>query len=367
MHITDIREKSVPMGAAMRNAVIDFSKMTVSAVAVVTDVVRDGKPVVGFGFNSNGRYAQGEIIRTRLAPRIFELTPEQQQNQAGDNLDPISLRSAMLRNEKPGGHGERAIAVAAVEIALWDAAAKIAEVPLWQMLGGEDAENRIFVYAAGGYYDEEKGIPGLLEEVRGYLASGYTWVKIKIGGATLEEDIRRIEAVLELLGGDGGIDGVNRFVEGLSGRSSSALGDLGLLAPLGFAFAVGMASAVNPCGFAMLPAYLGLYLGKGKGEGNVSPVKQLYQAIVVGGAVTCGFLVLFGGLFGLGDFLIHGFDVFAVEGESLQFEHIAAVVAQSKGDFDALGQVVQLFLGETCAGVDDDGGGDTGHATGFFF
>ena len=204
MRITDIYEKSVPMGAAMRNAVIDFSKMTVSAVAVVTDVVRDGKPVVGFGFNSNGRYAQGEIIRTRLAPRIFELTPEQQQNQAGDNLDPISLRSAMLRNEKPGGHGERAIAVAAVEIALWDAAAKIAEVPLWQMLGGEDAENRVFVYAAGGYYDEEKGIPGLLEEVRGYLASGYTWVKIKIGGATLEEDIRRIEAVLELLGGDGG-------------------------------------------------------------------------------------------------------------------------------------------------------------------
>jgi len=99
-----------------------------------------------------------------------------------------------------------------------------------------------------------------------------------------------------LLGGDGGIDGVNGFVEGLSGRSSSALGDLGLLAPLGFAFAVGMASAVNPCGFAMLPAYLGLYLGKGKDEGDISPVKQLSQAIVVGGAVTCGFLVLFGGV-----------------------------------------------------------------------
>ena len=214
MRIVEIREKAVPMGAAMRNAVIDFSKMTVSAVAVVTDVIRDGKPIIGYGFNSNGRYAQGEVIRARLAPRILELTPEQQQNQTGDNLDPKALRAAMMQNEKPGGHGERAVAVAAVEIAIWDAAAKIAGVPLWRMLGGEEAETRVFVYAAGGYYDEEKGIPGLLEEVRGYLASGYTWVKIKIGGAPLDDDIRRIEAVLELLGGDGGrlaVDANGRF------------------------------------------------------------------------------------------------------------------------------------------------------------
>jgi len=214
MRITEIQEKSVPMGAAMRNAVIDFSKMTVSAVAVVTDVLRDGRPVIGFGFNSNGRYAQGEIIRTRLAPRILELAPEHQQNQAGDNIDPAALRAAMMQNEKPGGHGERAVAVAAVEIAIWDAAAKIAGLPLWQMLGGAEAESRVFVYAAGGYYDDENGIPGLLQEVQGYLDAGYTWVKIKIGGAPLDEDIRRIEAVLELLGGDGGrlaVDANGRF------------------------------------------------------------------------------------------------------------------------------------------------------------
>ncbi len=214
MRITEIRDKSVPMGAPMRNAVIDFSKMTVSAVAVVTDVVRGGRPVIGYGFNSNGRYAQGEIIRARLAPRILELTPEQQQNAAGDNLDPARLRAAMLRNEKPGGHGERAVAVAAVEIAIWDAVAKIEGLPLWRLLGGEAAENRVFVYAAGGYYDEEKGVAGLIEEVRGYLAEGYDWVKIKIGGAPLDEDIRRIEAVLELLGGEGGrlaVDANGRF------------------------------------------------------------------------------------------------------------------------------------------------------------
>ena len=98
-----------------------------------------------------------------------------------------------------------------------------------------------------------------------------------------------------IIGSDSGIDGVNGFVESLSGSSSSTLGGWGLLAPLGFAFAVGMASAVNPCGFAMLPAYLGLYLGDTDEEAKkVSPLKNLRQALLVGGTVTAGFVVLFG-------------------------------------------------------------------------
>jgi cytochrome c biogenesis protein CcdA len=98
-----------------------------------------------------------------------------------------------------------------------------------------------------------------------------------------------------ITGGGGGIDGVNGFVESLSGDSSSILGDLGLLAPLGFAFAAGMASAVNPCGFAMLPAYLGLYLGSDdEAKEDVNPVRHLGRALLVGGSVTAGFVVLFG-------------------------------------------------------------------------
>ena len=46
--------------------------MTTSLVAVVTEVVRDGKPVVGYGFNSNGRYGQGGLIRERFADRILD-------------------------------------------------------------------------------------------------------------------------------------------------------------------------------------------------------------------------------------------------------------------------------------------------------
>ena len=100
-----------------------------------------------------------------------------------------------------------------------------------------------------------------------------------------------------LIGGGGGIDGVNGFVESLSGDSSSLLGGLGLglLAPLGFAFAAGMVSAVNPCGFAMLPAYLGLYLGSDQQAlGSSNPAKQMGKALLVGAAVTAGFVVLFG-------------------------------------------------------------------------
>jgi len=231
MRITDIREAAAPLGAPMRNSVIDFSKMTVSTVAVITDVIRDGKPVIGYGFNSNGRYAQGEIIRSRLVPRILALSPEEQQTAAGDNLNPAQLYAAMLRNEKPGGHGERAVAVAAVEIAIWDATAKIAGLPLWRFLGGDDVQPRAFTYAAGGYYEVNEGISGLVEEVQGYLDQGYTWTKIKIGGASLDDDLRRIEAVLELLDGDGSrlaVDANGRFDLETSLRYCAAMAPYGL-------------------------------------------------------------------------------------------------------------------------------------------
>ncbi len=98
-----------------------------------------------------------------------------------------------------------------------------------------------------------------------------------------------------LVGNSSGIDGVNSFVETLSGTSGSFLGGLGILAPLGFAFAAGVAAAFNPCGFAMLPAYMGLYMGTGEGD---DPRRHLFhdlgRALVVGGVVTAGFIVLFG-------------------------------------------------------------------------
>lgn len=202
MKITEIREVTKPIKSDIRNAYIDFSKMTLSLVAVVTDVVRDGKPVIGYGFNSNGRYGQGGLIRERFAPRILEAAPESLLD-AGGILDPHKVWETAMKNEKPGGHGERSVAVGTIDMAVWDAVAKIEGKPLYQMLaerhGNGQPDRKVFVYAAGGYYWPGQGLEGLEREMRSYLDRGYAVVKKKIGGASLGEDCRRIEAVLKLL------------------------------------------------------------------------------------------------------------------------------------------------------------------------
>lgn len=205
MRIVEIRECSAALRSSMRNAFIDFSHMTLSVVAVVTDVVRDGRAVVGFGFNSNGRYAQGGVLRERVIPRIMEADPGTLLEDGGGNFDPTRIRACMLRNEKPGGHGERAFAVGAVDAAVWDAVAKIEEKPLYRVFSerfnGGRWDRRVKVYPGGGYYDAEKGIAGLVAEMRGYRDDGYTLMKMKVGGASLDEDRARIEAVLRVTGG----------------------------------------------------------------------------------------------------------------------------------------------------------------------
>jgi len=196
MRILDIREITQPIASPIRNAYIDFTKMTTSLVAVVTDAVREGKPVVGYGFNSNGRYGQGGLIRERFAPRLLEADPKALLNDAGDNLDPDKVWSTLMSNEKPGGHGERSVAVGTIDMAVWDAVAKIAGKPLFQWLAERhrrSADRRVFVYAAGGYYYPGKDLSMLRGEMRGYLDRGYNVVKMKIGGAKIEEDAKRIE------------------------------------------------------------------------------------------------------------------------------------------------------------------------------
>jgi D(-)-tartrate dehydratase len=204
MRIVELRERTVPIASSIANAYIDFSKMTLSLVAVITDVVRDGAPVVGYGFNSNGRYGQGCLIRERFAPRILDAKSDTLLNEAGDNLDPHKISAAMFTNEKPGGHGERSVAIGTIDMAVWDAVAKIANKPLFRVLaeryGGGQANPRVFVYAAGGYYYPGKDIAQLKNEMRSYLDRGFSVVKMKIGGVPLADDLRRIEAVLGLLG-----------------------------------------------------------------------------------------------------------------------------------------------------------------------
>ncbi len=216
MRILEIREKTVSIGSAIANAYIDFSKMTCSVVALVTNVIRDGRPVVGYGFNSNGRYGAGALMRERFIPRLLEADPKTLIDDANGNLDPIAIWRTLMTNEKPGGHGERSVAVGTIDMAVWDAVAKIAGVPLYRLLAdryrGGQADTKVWVYAAGGYYYPGKDDTALQNEMRGYLDLGYRVVKMKIG-AGLREDLRRIEAVLKVVG-DGkclAVDANGRF------------------------------------------------------------------------------------------------------------------------------------------------------------
>lgn len=202
VRIVDIRVTTVPIEAPLANAAVAFTEMTVSPVAVVTDARVDGRQVVGLGFTPPGRYGQESLLRERLIPRILAASPEDLVDVDG-NLDPELVRRVMLANEKPGGHGDRAVAAAAVEMAVWDAVAKIEGVPLYAALSRRyragEVPHRVDVYAAGGYYAPERTLASLKQELRGYFEAGFTVVKMKVGGG-LEHDRARIEAALGVTG-----------------------------------------------------------------------------------------------------------------------------------------------------------------------
>lgn len=88
------------------------------------------------------------------------------------------------------------------------------------------------------------------------------------------------------------VGGLNVAVERASSWFSNTIDDLGSALPLGFAFAAGTVSAFNPCGFPLLPTYLGLFLAEGSGS-NAAPVRRLGRSLTVGGTVTGGFVLLF--------------------------------------------------------------------------
>ncbi len=203
MRIVDIRETAVPLNSTLANSSIDFSEMTTSVVAVITDVKRSGKPVCGFAFNSTGRYACGAQMRARFIPRILKAPPDSLLDDAGNNFAPEKILAVMLQNEKSGGHSERSVGIGTIEVAVWDAVAKIADKPLHRLLaerfnGGKIAD-KVFCYVGGGWYAPGKTTKDLQDEMRRHLDAGYTMVKMKVGGMPLADDLARVEAVKSIL------------------------------------------------------------------------------------------------------------------------------------------------------------------------
>jgi D(-)-tartrate dehydratase len=258
MRIVDIRETAIPLKSELKNSSFDFTEMTTSVVAVITDVIRDGRPVTGFAFNSTGRYACGAQMRARFIPRILAAKPETLLDATGKNFDPAKVLAVMLQREKSGGHSERSIAIGTIEVALWDAVAKIAEKPLHRLLaerynGGQVAE-RVFCYVGGGWYLPGQTIHDLQDEMLRHLDGGYTMVKMKVGGLPLADDVRRVAAVKETLGNRAAlaVDANAKFAREEALAYARALGDFGLrwfeepCDPLDFALLAEIASVYVP-------------------------------------------------------------------------------------------------------------------------
>ena len=193
MRIVEVRERTLPI-SRYADPAVPSGGLTTSAVAVITDVIRGGHPVIGYGFASIGRFAQGGLIRERFAPRLLAAQEADLVDQAGSNLDPFRAWRLMMASEKPGGHGERCVAVETLDMALWDASAKIAGVPLYRHLADRLGENettwpQVAVYAGGGYYYPTDDVGRLSDEIRSLKDLGYHRVKIKIGGAPLLQDL----------------------------------------------------------------------------------------------------------------------------------------------------------------------------------
>lgn len=233
MKITQIREITIPLGSNMRNAYVDFSTMTASLVAVVSDRIVDGAPIVGYGFSSPGRFAQGDIIRERAIPRIVAAQPASLLAEDG-LLDPFKVQEVMRKNEKPGGHGDRSVAFGTVDAAMWDLAAKVRDLPLAQyvsnLYGSGSTAESVWVYAAGGYYTDGGGVSSLVDELRSYRDQGFTEVKMKIGGLPLIDDLKRVEAAASAVGASHlAVDANGRFNLEQALAYGSAMESLGLL------------------------------------------------------------------------------------------------------------------------------------------
>jgi D(-)-tartrate dehydratase len=258
MRILDIRETAIPLKSTLKNSSFDFTEMTTSVVAVMTDVIRDGRPVTGFAFNSTGRYACGAQMRARFIPRILAARPETLLDATGNNIDPAKVLAVMMQREKSGGHSERSIAIGTIEVALWDAAAKIAEKPLHRLLaecynGGKVSE-RVFCYVGGGWYLPGQTIRDLQDEMLRHLDAGYTMVKMKVGGLPLADDVHRVAAVKETLGNRAAlaVDANAKFQREEALAYARALSDFGLrwfeepCDPLDFALLAEIASVYAP-------------------------------------------------------------------------------------------------------------------------
>lgn len=130
------------------------------------------------------------VINTRLIPAITAKTTEQARH-----ILQMHLEQAIEEDNEA-----HASAISGLDCALWVAEAKNKNIPLYQLLGGK--HEPVYSYASGGLYDDNKKLNDLADDARGFIAKGFDAIKIKVGGASIKEDVARVRAVRQAIGHD---------------------------------------------------------------------------------------------------------------------------------------------------------------------
>lgn len=222
MRVIDIQERTVSI-SRYADASIASGGLTTSIVAIRTDA--QSGPTIGYGFTSIGRFAQRGLIEERFAPRLLGASAPAICDTHGE-LDPVRAWTVMMASEKAGGHGERCVAVGALDMALWDLAAKRATLPLAELIaerfGTGACANAVDIYASGGYLYPMNDENRLNDELTRMRDMGFTSVKIKIGAASLADDMRRIAQAVAIFGSSNvAVDAMNSY----DGRSAIEAAD----------------------------------------------------------------------------------------------------------------------------------------------
>lgn len=283
MKIIGIREMDVPLTATFSNAVVNFEGHRSSLVAVFAQVSASGgriRRLAGVAFNSIGRHSQGGILRDRMIPRVLAAPADDLIEPTTGIIDPARVLRTAMQGEKPGGHGDRASAAAAIELACWDLLAKYNDEPAYRTIsrafGTEPLTGGAPVYAAGGYYKPGDDLGQLADELTDYLDTGYEAVKIKIGGLPLVDDMRRVEAALRVTGtGERlAVDANGRF----DGPESISYAQA--LAPYGLRW---FEEPVDPLAYGLHSELTALYEGPLATGENLFSVRDVENLMAFGG------------------------------------------------------------------------------------
>lgn len=275
MRIVDIRLKTVSLRSPMRNADMAYDEMTGSLAAIRFDM-GGGRTVWGLGYDTIGRYGSGLLAEARFAPRLKAASADSLLDAEG-RIDPFRARAVMMKNEKPGGHGDRAGSVGLLDMALWDGLAKAMGVPLWRLLAdrynGGQATRKVWSYGSGGHYYPGAGTEALVAELRRYHDLGFRTLKMKVAGAPLAEDLQRVEAALKVVG-----EGANLAVDACAAPDAATAHRLmTALAPYRLAWIEEPVAPLDFPGLAEVAAAHAMPIGTGENILSLDDLKNLIR------------------------------------------------------------------------------------------